>query len=938
MKREHHTRKKIGIRTVIFILAGVVTAMACGWSYITDHSVRFNSDRSGRGFYRLPPLPIMYDTKTGKELTVSEIDNMEYNGDESDGDVSSTPSDPDTPTAPDIWQQAHEAEQKSDLTQTRTLLQKYLDLTIYPSFDETEDERKEQQRYRNSAYDMLDALTALKHGSSVPSVKAYLDARYAYHADLPKNVEAMIANAPHDKNLQDNWDYLRTALLSETPAPNDALAAFKRHAEKYPHSEKNEAVLYMIAKLTMQSSYSFQNHGCVLIEKDVWGETINPSKIESKEKCQDENWQAAVKDFQQLIQKYPNGRYFNDAHGWLAYLYRRGREPALALAEYYRLLGNPTDHKARLDAKKSLQMIGDEFDDATLDQVEKMIADNPDTAMAYAYYRIYNYATDQTYQQSYDRYYDDWQEKQDEKKRVSDEHGLGNHEINRIARFSTAMIKRYPQAKVSGGFVLRVAEAELELQKYTDALAIAKKALNLGVRGDLRAQALWIKGSAEHATKNFKAARATFNQLISEFPNSKLTEGAHRLVAMTAEDQGDLETALEQYLALNYQYDIAYFIDVLMPTDRLAEFVTTHTQIEQHNQLLYALGLRYMRDGRWDDARTTFRQVTTTPDEYVDDFYYSTEAERQPDFPKEPDWGSDDKSSIKSAWVIQDMKTIDALERLEQGVQNAQGDEAKAEAMYQLASYQYDANPLLFYNPVAWQGVRYELLAQLATGESMRLPNESQNLFTYSQSHDTLARAIPIYEEIVEEYPQTKAAKDALFTAVVAHERLSDLNDYWRNIYGEHLFVGPKLVTNRDINRLYPKFRWPISRLGWEASTRTVNGGPAYPPPPKPAPRLTRTQKAERILSRVTDKFASVVKPKVTAFIDATTSFLRGVFCAILAVEGILLLGYALFLGVHFWNTRQSGSADVLGLLTADLQLEPLPDSESRMAKVIEDT
>ena len=80
MKREHHTRKKIGIRTVIFILAGVVTAMACGWSYITDHSVRFNSDRSGRGFYRLPPLPIMYDTKTGKELTVSEIDNMEYNG------------------------------------------------------------------------------------------------------------------------------------------------------------------------------------------------------------------------------------------------------------------------------------------------------------------------------------------------------------------------------------------------------------------------------------------------------------------------------------------------------------------------------------------------------------------------------------------------------------------------------------------------------------------------------------------------------------------------------------------------------------------------------------------------------------------------------------------------------------------------------------------
>jgi hypothetical protein len=32
-----------------------------------------------------------------------------------------------------------------------------------------------------------------------------------------------------------------------------------------------------------------------------------------------------------------------------------------------------------------------------------------------------------------------WQEKQDEKKRVADEHNTGNHELNRIARFATAM-------------------------------------------------------------------------------------------------------------------------------------------------------------------------------------------------------------------------------------------------------------------------------------------------------------------------------------------------------------------------------------------------------------------------------------------------------------------------------------------------------------------
>ena len=59
--------KKRVIRTLILTSISVATAMACGWSYITDHSVRFNSYRTGRAFYRLPPLPIMFDRKTGKE-------------------------------------------------------------------------------------------------------------------------------------------------------------------------------------------------------------------------------------------------------------------------------------------------------------------------------------------------------------------------------------------------------------------------------------------------------------------------------------------------------------------------------------------------------------------------------------------------------------------------------------------------------------------------------------------------------------------------------------------------------------------------------------------------------------------------------------------------------------------------------------------------------
>ena len=176
-------------------------------------------------------------------------------------------------------------------------------------------------------------------------------------------------------------------------------------------------------------------------------------------------------------------------------------------------------------------------------------------------------------------------------KRVAGEHKAGNHELTRVARFATAMMKRHPKANLSGSFVLRIAQAQFELQNYAEALSLARKSLAMGLHGEAQAQALWIKGSAEHQAKDFAAARATFKQLIAAFPQANLTEGARRLLAMTAEDQGDYEAALEQYLALNYSYDVAYFVDVLMTTERLAKFVATQKQVTQHNELTYALGL-----------------------------------------------------------------------------------------------------------------------------------------------------------------------------------------------------------------------------------------------------------------------------------------------------------------------------------------------------------
>ena len=850
-------RSGFWVRVLICTLVGVVSAIACGWSYLTDHSVRFNSYRSGRGFYRLPPLPIMYDAKTGKELSVQDLSEDDY--------VERMYNEKVPPTETDeVWERAKRAVEAGLLIGASARFREYLSLTSQIAFDEVDF----RQKRRNSAYDILDAMTALQQGSDAASVKQYVKARFAYDQGIGLDDESFLADTPDDKNLRDNWGYLQAANLYLKRRLDDSLAAFESLARKYPRSEKNESIKYMIGKLLLEKSYAFNHPGCGILGKDHYGEAIPPEKIEPSDKCRDENWHQAVKAFRSSLQRFPNGRYYYDSLGWLGYLYRRGSEREKALAIYYRMLGNLGNRNARLEAKRSLQLIGHEYDDDVMDRLERMISGDVNTAMAYAYHRIYNHATDLTYQRVH-QWFDanQWQERQQEIERVSNINRAGKHELNRIVRFAGAMLKRYPKARVSGGFVLRIAEAELEMEKYEDALKHSRMALSLGVNGEMRAEALWIKGSAEHHNKAFRTARVTFNQLIAEFPHAKLTEGSRRLVALTAEDQGDLETALEQYLALGYDYDVAYFVDVLMPTDRLAEFVRNRRNLKQLDVLLYALGIRYMRDKRWADARTTLRQLRT---KNVDDAYLYDESGKAKQFAKEPDWGSDETQWIKSSWVMTDLKTIDVLEHFEQAIAAAKDDEAMAEAMYQLASYQFEADSLLFYNPAAWRGNRVQLLTQLNVGENIRLPNEAQIIFEHSLSHETLARAIPIYQEIVERFPNSKAAKDAVFTAVVAHERLSDLNYYWRYIYERGLFAGTRLFTNGDVRRLYPRFRWPRSRLGWEPSTRTVNDGPAYPPPPKPAPKLTLEQRIMRKTGRMID----AVLNRISSFFHENLNFI----------------------------------------------------------------
>src|SRR3982750_4320607 len=119
-KTSRTRRPSVG-RIFALFLAGTATAVACTWSLITDHSVRFNGFRSGRGFYRLPPLPIMFDRETGKEITVNDMNGKEFSPGEGPGGYGESP--PADPAAAEIWEKACAAIAREDLGEAQTLLQ-----------------------------------------------------------------------------------------------------------------------------------------------------------------------------------------------------------------------------------------------------------------------------------------------------------------------------------------------------------------------------------------------------------------------------------------------------------------------------------------------------------------------------------------------------------------------------------------------------------------------------------------------------------------------------------------------------------------------------------------------------------------------------------------------------------------------------------------------
>ncbi|HKQ74277.1 MAG TPA: outer membrane protein assembly factor BamD [Blastocatellia bacterium] len=903
------------------LLAGaavVTTAIGCGWSFVNDHSVRFSGYSSPGDFTRLPPLPIKPDAR--REASPSPGTNDE------DEQANYEAEERRQKAMDEVWEQASEAETRGDFARTGRLLREYLNRSSAVGNDGPYDAEEVQIR-RNSAFDRLDALTALGQGVKPSLVATYLAARHRF--DLATELinadqlRTLLEDATGRLALADNVAYLRAAILYREKLTEEAAKAFHELAAKYPHSEKREAALYMNAVALLRFHCPPGHDGA---QNDV--------------DCEDR--EEAREAFRRVLREYPHGRYAPDARGWIAHLLLRSGDRAAALADYYRALSETGAAITKQSLLVSLRLTRGHASDAEIQEVEADLADEPVAALTYAYHTIYNYASRAGY---YDKSYrDPWEAKQEwereylEKQETTLLREASRRELARISAFGATLLRRYPNSVVSGGFALRLAQAQLELGEPESALQSAARALRTGVRDRERAEALWVKGSSEWRLRNYATARRTLKQLTFEFPQSDLAEGAGRLVAMAAEDAGDLDGALEQYIALNYEDDFAYFVDVLMTPEQLAGFIARHPDSPRLNDLNYALAVRYLRAKRWTEARAALALVKVTEQRRAEQYYSWEESADPVEFrsnrtAKVPS----DVTGIAARWLWRDLKTAEDLERLERQAAEAQGDEAKAEALYQIASYLYQSSTLLFYNPGLWSGARHYKLEEVESNNSYRAPGEAQLLWRHALEHEPVAHALELYLEVARRFPNTRAARDALYTAAICHERLSDYNTYWRNIYGIGLHAGPRMVTFKDVRRAYPDYRLPRATIGWEPVTRTVYGGPGWVERPKPKPRPDWRSRAKQRLGDLLVELQQKQRDTESQLRDFKERLVSGLIYSVLAVS---LLAACYFAAIVIYLKNQKPMFAPIfeeGRIAARDSDCPTSSTISRVEKIIND-
>ncbi len=348
-------------------------------------------------------------------------------------------------------------------------------------------------------------------------------------------------------------------------------------------------------------------------------------------------------------------------------------------------------------------------------------------------------------------------------------------DLKSLAQLADEIVAAHPTTRLSEPVRVRLAEVYYRRRQYDKALRWAADQKIVGKPYD---RALYVRGSTLQRLGRIREALAAFRLLLARCPFSPLRHGAREETAILCETLGDRVGALEQYFALDYTADIAYLLDSRMSITEVEACARRfrrgrHTirsgggyyrrggeirvRYTERELLAYTLGVLSLRAEHWDAAEHWFKQL---------------KSKRLHRF-----------SLGRAQWATRSspdpLTTTRELRRLSAAVHAATTENARATALYKVATYYYTHGTLLLYNPLLWQDERAWDYSYCLNPQRISAA-ESSATRAYMYRHEVYARSLAICLQIAQRYPHAAVAPQALYRAACSARFLANFNGWWR--------------------------------------------------------------------------------------------------------------------------------------------------------------